>query len=204
LKTKIQKILTILFTIPVIFGVFGSVVFAKDICSTESDCKIKLEKAEEMAEEYQKRIRELRDIIDSIDITDYSDAGYYSSSKEELDTKIAALQKLHKEEIAPLKIRIRSLQSADSSIILNTTGQTQFGNLSDFIGGAIDILVKMVAVVAFAFLIVGGFRLVAAAGNDNEIQKAKTMITYSIIGLVLVLLAYVIVLIVQTVLYHES
>jgi len=97
---------------------------------------------------------------------------------------------------------IQSGKTVDAKKILSITGQTPFDDAKEFLGKVIDLLVKMVGLVALVFLVIGGFRLVAAAGNDNEIQKAKTMITYSIIGLVVTLLAYLIVAFVQGILYR--
>jgi glucose uptake protein GlcU len=60
----------------------------------------------------------------------------------------------------------------------------------------------MVGLVALVLIVIGGFRLLIAAGNDNEVQKAKSMITYVVVGLVVALLAYIIVAFVQALLYR--
>jgi hypothetical protein len=101
-----------------------------------------------------------------------------------------------------LRVILQSFKAVDARKILSITGQNPFTDAKEFLGKVIDLLVKMVGLVALVFLVIGGFRLVAAAGNDNEIQKAKTMITYSIIGLVFTLLAYLIVAFVQGILYR--
>jgi len=94
--------------------------------------------------------------------------------------------------------RCRNVKVSD---ILAIEGQKNFNDSAVFFGQIINLLVKFVGTVALVFIVIGGFRLLFAAGNDNEIQKAKTMITYSIIGLVLVLMAYLIVAFVRGILY---
>jgi len=101
-----------------------------------------------------------------------------------------------------LQRAIQSEKAVDAKQILSITGQTPFEDAKEFLDKVIDLLVKMVGLVALVFLVVGGFRLIVAAGNDNEIQKAKTMITYSIIGLAVTLLAYLIVAFAQGILYR--
>lgn len=58
------------------------------------------------------------------------------------------------------------------------------------------IVLEWVLVSAFAFavgmLVVGGFRYIASAGNEGQVEAAKEMITQAIFGLVIILLAFVI------------
>jgi len=150
----------------------------------------------------EKEIRKMQQRLDSMGTETEEEKEALKVPSKNLKTAIEDLQKINQYKVIPLKVKIQSLQLVVTKKILTINEQAPFGSLSGFIGGVIDILVKMVAVIAFALLVVGGFRLIAAAGNDNQIQKAKTMITYSIAGLAIVLLAYVIVLLVQTVLYH--
>ncbi len=115
-----------------------------------------------------------------------------SKSKNELSAKVTELQQ-----------RVNRFKSVDTKKILNVNNnQDRAGNLQIFMDKVIDLAAKMVGLTAFVFLVIGGFRLVTAAGNDNDAQKAKTMIIYSIAGLVIVLLAYIIVAAVQGLLYR--
>jgi len=57
----------------------------------------------------------------------------------------------------------------------------------------IDYILVIVGAIAVVFIIIGGFRYITSAGNDKFVEDAKSTITYAIIGLVIVLLAYVIV-----------
>ncbi len=54
-------------------------------------------------------------------------------------------------------------------------------------------------IVAAIMIIVGGFYFVTAAGNDEIIKKAKTILTYAIAGIIVALLARGIVAFIRTV-----
>ena len=101
-----------------------------------------------------------------------------------------------------MKLVIQGEKTVDVKSILAIGGQNPFSDAESFLDGVIDLLIKMVGVAALVLLVVGGFRLVVAAGNDNEIQKAKSMIQYAIVGLAIALLAYIIVAAVQGILYR--
>ena len=105
-------------------------------------------------------------------------------------------------EITALKMYLHSFEDVSAKYILGIEGQKTFSDAKYFLGRAIDLLIKMVGMAALVFLVIGGFRLVVAAGNDNEIQKAKSMIQYAVVGLVVALLAYLIVAAAQGILYR--
>jgi type IV secretory pathway VirB2 component (pilin) len=56
-----------------------------------------------------------------------------------------------------------------------------------------NTLLGISAVVAVIFLIIGGLRYVISAGNADSVETAKNTVLYSVIGLVIILLAFVIV-----------
>jgi glucose uptake protein GlcU len=55
-------------------------------------------------------------------------------------------------------------------------------NIAYFLAGTIAVIV----------IIVGGITYVTAAGNSSNITKAKNMLLYSVVGLVIVIAAYAI------------
>lgn len=57
----------------------------------------------------------------------------------------------------------------------------------------IQILLAIAGLVAVIFLIVGGFRYITAGGNEETAEAAKKTITNAIIGIVIIILAFVIV-----------
>jgi hypothetical protein len=65
---------------------------------------------------------------------------------------------------------------------------------------ATDILVKIinlglgvVGIIAVGFIILGGFRYITSAGNEEAAESGKKMITNAIIGLVIIILSYTII-----------
>jgi len=65
-------------------------------------------------------------------------------------------------------------------------------NLAKQIGQMIQALLSLLGVVFMIYVIYGGYLWMAAAGNDEQIGKAKAIIKGSIIGLIIVLSAYAI------------
>lgn len=57
----------------------------------------------------------------------------------------------------------------------------------------IVVLLQIAGVLAIYFIVVSGFNYVKAFGREEEIQKAKKGLTWSIVGLIVVLLSYMIV-----------
>lgn len=57
----------------------------------------------------------------------------------------------------------------------------------------IEILLAIAGLVAVIFLIIGGFRYITAGGNEETAEAAKKTITNAIIGVVVIILAFVIV-----------
>ena len=66
--------------------------------------------------------------------------------------------------------------------------------LSEIIAGIIDWLLSIAAGLTILFLVVGGIYYVTAAGDENQMTSAKTIITYSIMGLLFILISYSIVI----------
>lgn len=86
---------------------------------------------------------------------------------------------------------------------LNTIGQkTGFGQakatsaevgLYDKIALVINVALGLVGILAAIYILYSGFRWMRAGGNDQEIKAAKDGLKNAIIGLAIVLLAYVVV-----------
>jgi hypothetical protein len=70
-----------------------------------------------------------------------------------------------------------------------TKDVTQY-SLSETIGGIIKIFLGMVGVIFFALTFYAGYLWLTASGNEENIEKAKSIITASTIGLIIVLMAY--------------
>lgn len=90
-------------------------------------------------------------------------------------------------------MKLSFLASIPGSAVPNipkvAAGQTQ---LDSAVNGALMVA----GVVAVLFIIIGGFRYVTSQGNSDAVRTAREMIIYSIVGLVIVIMAFVIVQIV--------
>jgi len=65
--------------------------------------------------------------------------------------------------------------------------------IDNTISNIVDILSIIVGIVAVIMIIVGGFRYITSAGNQERVKTAKNTLIYAIIGLVIVALAQIIV-----------
>src|SRR5690606_20766095 len=73
------------------------------------------------------------------------------------------------------------------------TGLPNDTSLSGFIMKIINIALTVAGLIAVLFLIIGGFRYITSAGNEETAEQAKKIITNAIIGIVVIILSFVIV-----------
>lgn len=73
------------------------------------------------------------------------------------------------------------------------TGQNSTGKgIVQVAGTLINVIFGILGILLTAYLVYGGFLWMTAAGNQEEVKKAKTIITNSIIAIVIVLAAFAI------------
>jgi len=75
-------------------------------------------------------------------------------------------------------------------------------DLTSFAGKTIGIMLQLVAVLGIAVAVYGGFRMIISQGNDTGIKKGTKAFMDAIIGIVIVLLAYVIISFIQGLIVH--
>lgn len=75
--------------------------------------------------------------------------------------------------------------AAPSAAAQGTLGQNITLILNYFLG--------ILGLIAVAFLIYAGVLMVTAGGNDEQVGKARKIITYAVIGIVIILLSWTIV-----------
>ena len=63
----------------------------------------------------------------------------------------------------------------------------------DVVGNVVKWLLYAAGLLAVVMIIISGVQMITSAGNSSAVAKAKNTLIYSIIGLVIVILAYVIV-----------
>lgn len=69
---------------------------------------------------------------------------------------------------------------------------TQNTSLPELIGSLLNGLLSLVGVVFLVLVVWGGFLWMTARGNEQQVEKAKNLITSAIIGLIIVAGGYVI------------
>ncbi|MBI2196138.1 hypothetical protein HYU45_00855 [Candidatus Daviesbacteria bacterium] len=68
----------------------------------------------------------------------------------------------------------------------------QFKNLGDLLSGLLNIILFAAAFVAFFYILWGAFSYITAQGKKEDLAKARSRITWAIIGLIVVFLAFII------------
>ncbi len=73
---------------------------------------------------------------------------------------------------------------------LETTGLTGTSDFGDFIKKLVNFALPYLTLAAFLGYVVAGVMYITAAGNDEQVGKAKKILLWSTIGLVLVILSF--------------
>ena len=71
-------------------------------------------------------------------------------------------------------------------------------NVENFIRSVITVLAGLAGLVATGFFVAGGFTYITSSGNPEQLDKAKRTLTWSAIGLAIVIAAFVLANIVTT------
>ena len=100
--------------------------------------------------------------------------------------------------LAPLASAQFSVPSSGSSNLPNDT------SISSFIIKIINIALTVAGLIAVLFLIIGGFRYITSAGNEETAEQAKKIITNAIIGIVIIILSFVIVRVISNALISNQ
>ena len=92
---------------------------------------------------------------------------------------------------------------ADLTNLPSTPGCSSFGgalrcdasntSVNDIIVKVLNILLGVAFLVAVLFLVIGGFRYITSAGNEEVAGKGRATIINALIGIVVIILSYVIV-----------
>ncbi len=67
------------------------------------------------------------------------------------------------------------------------------GTLGQNITTIINYFLGLLGLIAVGFLIYAGILMVTAGGNDEQVTKARKVIMYAVIGIVIILLSYTVV-----------
>ncbi len=80
---------------------------------------------------------------------------------------------------------------------LERAGKQAFGagavdrSIEDVVGTVIEAFLSVMGVLFLALTVYGGYLWMNARGNEQQVEKAKTLLTQAVIGLAIVLAAYV-------------
>lgn len=64
-------------------------------------------------------------------------------------------------------------------------------NVENFIKSLITVLAGLAGLVATGFFVAGGFTYIMSSGNPDQLEKAKRTLTWSAVGLAIVIAAFV-------------
>ena len=87
--------------------------------------------------------------------------------------------------------------------IVGAQGATT-GGLYDIIKRVMNLLLSFIALLGIIMLIVGGIYYMTSSGEEEQIEKAKKVVTYAIIGIAVALLGLVIVNAVAYIIYGTT
>lgn len=63
-------------------------------------------------------------------------------------------------------------------------------NLTTAVGSIINAVIGIIGLIAVVVIVIGGVFLVTSGGDEEKTKEGKNFITYGIIGLIVVILAY--------------
>ena len=66
----------------------------------------------------------------------------------------------------------------------------EFKTLGDFLSGLLNIAFYIAIFLAFYYLLWGSFQYILASGKKEELQKARSKITWALVGLVVIFSAF--------------
>ena len=92
--------------------------------------------------------------------------------------------------LAPLSAAAIPLPTCSSLNGVNCTAGT---SITGLITTIINWMLALAGLIAVFFLVVGGFRYIAAGGNEESAEKGRSTVINAIIGIVIIVLSYVIV-----------
>ena len=99
--------------------------------------------------------------------------------------------------VATLAVPVASFAVTATSFSIESIG-TQIGlgetDLKQTVLNIIRLILGLMTLVAVVLVIYGGFVWLTAAGNEENIEKAKKIISAAVIGLIIILLAWAVVI----------
>jgi hypothetical protein len=95
----------------------------------------------------------------------------------------------------PVMVSAQILPPPPAGLATGFSGGNQ--TVTSVITRIVAIALALAGLIAILFLIIGGFRYVTAAGNEEAAESAKKTILNAIIGIIVIILAYVILRVIE-------
>ena len=87
-----------------------------------------------------------------------------------------------------------------AQVSFNYTGPRPFENLGELLGLLLVLLFTFAAILSFIFIVIGGIQWITAGSDKMAAQSARDRITAAVVGLIIVIAAFVLTLIITTLL----
>ncbi len=97
--------------------------------------------------------------------------------------------------LGPAFVRAQDLDPKGTNYGLDEFTNVGIGQETDLkatIAQIINIVLGFLGIVAVVIIIIGGFRWMTAAGNEEQVEGARKMIVQAVAGLVIIFMAWVI------------
>ncbi len=85
------------------------------------------------------------------------------------------------------------LQGSPLQGIFGTGGLTSSQSLTELITNGIRLMLLFAGAIAVVFVIIGGYQYLTSGGNEEQAEKGQKTLLNAIIGVVVIVLAYVII-----------
>lgn len=133
--------------------------------------------------------------------------------KDTMDAKAATLRaslstisNLERQVQQGARFQVSNIFNPDRKSDLNPDGETaqqalqqrQQTTFTGVVSTIADWMLQLVASLAVTALVIGGFMMVISGGDESRLETGKTIFIYSLIGLVISMLAYGIVAVIQS------
>ena len=92
-----------------------------------------------------------------------------------------------------LPVYAGSREEAQNGAKLVDGGGSAKQDLPDIITTIINVMLFIAAALAVIMIIYGSIRFMTAHGNEKQVESARLIVTYSVIGLIIAILAYALV-----------
>ncbi|KKQ57643.1 MAG: hypothetical protein US74_C0002G0002 [Parcubacteria group bacterium GW2011_GWA2_38_13] len=85
---------------------------------------------------------------------------------------------------------IISVQNVGLNVTANAAGLPSRSDITVIVGDVLAIVLGFLGTLFLVLVVIGGITWMTAAGNEDQVRKAKSMIMAAVLGLVVIFLSY--------------